>query len=370
MTSFLETHMSSDIENTLQTIDPMDFACRFFQARGAAMENGNDKTRVLMPGDLAQQLSVEELITISTAKGTNKPATGQQVYPVMFHTPLLDKIAAMAGVMLPFLAVNLQFDYIKTQGFDRLVQDQFELYKTKLETGKTGETKTRYMLLTCHFKARSDEIKEGLLDIAINRETGALVPDMVHALPYVPKQYSSGRNPGCTQEEIDKIRSLVNRYGPGLLEDRLSQFVKSMNRRFQRDAASLDTYYKALEDEMAASLQRSGISEDLVSDRKEKIAMIPRELAAKKKDLFKKYSIVLDFQPVAALDITSPCVTVFTRLLSGHRKQNMTLTYNPVTKKMDPAVCQSCGESTYSFGCCENMHLNCPSCIEKGCSLD
>jgi hypothetical protein len=56
-----------------------------------------------------------------------------------------------------------------------------------------------------------------------------------------------------------------------------------MNRRFARDAKSLDAYYHALAQEMAASLNRANVSEALKADRKEKIAMIPEELAAKKK---------------------------------------------------------------------------------------
>jgi hypothetical protein len=114
---------------------------------------------------------------------------------------------------------------------------------------------------------------------------------------------------------------------------------------------------------MRQNLNRSGLSQDLIRDREEKIAMIPAELAAKKKDLLNKYGIRIDFKPAAALYLTSACVTVFVRLISGRTNTDFSLTYNPVTKDMDPVACQSCGTGTYSIGLSPNLHINCPDCL-------
>ena len=158
-------------------------------------------------------------------------------------------------------------------------------------------------------------------------------------------------------------------HGPDAVEEMLSEFIKSMNRRFQRDALSLDQYYDALEKEMKESLMRTGISDKLIQERQAKIAMIPDELSAKKNDLLNKYSIKVSFTPVAALAVTTPCVKVFVTLVSGRQKKKMSMIYNPVTKLMDPMVCRSCNMSTYALGLCGNLHLNCAVCLEQGCSL-
>jgi len=127
--------------------------------------------------------------------------------------------------------------------------------------------------------------------------------------------------------------------------------------------------YDDLEKEMKESLLRTGISDKLIQERKAKIAMIPDEHAAKKKDLLNKYSIRVSFVPVATLAVRTPCVKVFATLVSGHQKSNGSMMYNPVTKQMDPMVCQSCGMSMYSLGLCKNMHLNCITCLNQGCTL-
>ena len=55
-----------------------------------------------------------------------------------------------------------------------------------------------------------------------------------------------------------------------------------MNRKFRRDVRNLEEYYRSLEQEMQQSLVRSGLSDQLVQDRRAKIALIPEELARKK----------------------------------------------------------------------------------------
>jgi hypothetical protein len=142
-----------------------------------------------------------------------------------------------------------------------------------------------------------------------------------------------------------------------------------MNRRFKRDALRLDEYYHALEKEMEESLTRTGISDKLIRERQAKIAMVPDELSAKKKDLLNKYSIKVSFTPVAALAVTTPCMKVFITLISGRQTKKVSMIYNPVTKQMDPMVCQSCGMSTYALGLCGKLHINCAACLEQGCSL-
>jgi hypothetical protein len=268
-----------------------------------------------------------------------------------------------------YLQADLKFTYIKTQRFESLIREQFEFLRSKIIVTGTGEIKTRYILLTSRFLAQSDEQKQGLLDFSINMDTGALAPGMHSMLFNAEKQFHTKTIQRYTKEEIARIHELVSRHGPEAVEQMLSKFIKSMNRRFQRDTLSLDQYYDALEKEMKESLMRTGISDKLIQERQAKIAMIPDELSAKKKDLLNKYSIKISFTPVAALAVTTPCVKVFVTLISGRQKKKMSMTYNPVTKQMDPMVCHSCGMSTYALGLCKNLHTNCAACLEQGCSL-
>ncbi|WP_020587197.1 hypothetical protein [Desulfobacter curvatus] len=344
-----------------EQIDAMDFACRFFKARGGEVEDQGLIRDILLPEAAAQTLGMDDFFRVGPEEVVEEGRS--KVHAVQLHTPLLDRMLTLAGKSAPFARAELKFDYIKTQGFARLIADRFQFYKSKVRVMKTGEARTRYLVLTCRYTAQSDEIKQGLVEICVNMDTGVVIPDMSQGLSHVQKEFSIKNAEGLNDKEIEAIRTVVSRYGQNLVKDRLASFVESMNRRFQRDTASLDAYYQALEKEMRQNLSRSGLSQELVREREEKIAMIPTELAAKKKDLLNKYGICIDFKPAAALYLTSACVTVFARLISGRNNTDFTLTYNPVTKDMDPVACQSCGAGTYGIGLSPDLNINCLNCL-------
>lgn len=347
-------------------LDLIQFAVRFLKDKGAVLESGNEVVDILLPGDLSAALDVEEYISMAKDAESVKKFGGQKCYSIQFQSPLLDKIVSMASSKPPFLQATLKFDYIKTQGFAHLIREQFEFYKSKITITDTARIKTRYILLTCKFLAQSDEQKQGLLDFSINLDTGALAPGMPRLIANVEKEYPIKDIQRYSKEDIRRIYELVRRYGPDAVEQELLEFVQSMNRRFKRDSMSLDEYYNALESEMKESLSRTGISDKLIQERNVKIDMIPDELAAKKNDLLNKYSIRISFVPVAALAVTTACVKVFAALVSGRKKINITMIYNPVTKQMDPMVCQSCGMSMFFLGLDKNMQLNCTACLKRG----
>ncbi len=353
-------------------LDLTRFALNFLEANGAALEENKKTTSVLLPEKLCDSLNVEEYILITPDDVVTLSETDseqeQNLHKIQFGSPLLDRIVFMAGSKPPILNVSLKFSYIKTQGFENLINEQFEFHKCKPKITGAGETTTQYIFLTCQFTAQSDEQKQGLIDFAFNTDTNAYVPDMLKMLTSIEKEYKLNAVSGYTKNQIKQIHNLVELYGYNAVSFKLENFIASMKRRFKRDNKSLDEYYKALEKEMRENLKRAGISNKLIKERKEKIAMLPQELATKKKDLLNKYSINIDFSPVAAMTVDTPCVKLFVTLIAGRKKHDITIIYNPGTKKADPIVCRSCGISTYSFGLCSNMHINCPNCLTKGCT--
>ena len=360
--------MNSDKTIAAKNPDLISFACRFLKNKGAVLESANALvTDALIPEELADALDVEEYISFSKDMENVKSFGGKNLYSIQFQSPFLDKIVSMAGSTTPFLQCELKFNYIKTQGFANLIREQFEFHKSKIKITGTGKVITRYALVTCMILAQSDEQKQGLFDFSFNIDTGAVIPDMSEMMTGIEKEFDTINVHRYSENQIRHIHELVSIYGPEAVEGEFDNFIHSMNRRFKRDSLSLDRYYEALKKEMEESLLRTGLSDKLIQERQSKIDMIPHELAAKKKDLLNKYSIKIGFTPIAALSITCPCVKVFASLISGHDKHEISMIYNPVTKRFDPMVCKSCGMSTYSIGVCRNMHLNCTACLNRGC---
>jgi hypothetical protein len=107
------------------------------------------------------------------------------------------------------------------------------------------------------------------------------------------------------------------------------------------------------------------VSIQWVQDRRAKIALIPEELARKKDDLFKKFSIRIAIVPCALMLVATPAVKVLLRVAVGRKQKAVSAFYNPVIKTMDPLVCEGRQGSGTRFGCCDQTHLLCPDCAGR-----
>ena len=342
----------------------LSFVCRFLEEKGALGELRENRVDLLLPSDLASALDLEEYISIvpgSTDETRDKKSGGKK-YPIHFGAPILDKICSIAGSNPPLTQLSLSFDYLKKGGYDALIANQFDFYKAKGTVAGVAEIKTHYAILTFKYLAQSDEQKEGLMDLAVNMETGAVVTGMVDNLAAVGKNYESHIALDYSRERIDRLLKLTRLYVAQGVEETLSDYKKSMARRFKRDVRRLREYYEALGKEMEDSLARSGVSPRLQEERRAKIAMIPDELAAKEQDILNKYSIRIKVSLAAVMAISTPAVKVFFNAVTGRQKKELSFIYNPVTKLMDPLVCDTCGQSMYRIAFSGGLELVCSHC--------
>jgi len=352
MKRFLLKTMNSDAGTSLA-----QFARRFFESSGAVIEEHSRGLDVLLPADVAESLDTPEYLHITTG------ADSRETFSLHYGSPFLEKIVDAACDTTPLVRCNLGFNYIKRQGFDRLIREQFAFSNVVGRVQNTAEVRTDYLLLTCKYMAQSDEQKEGLVVLTFNLETGAFVSEMDMMLGPVEKTFDvrSDQTP-LGDDRARAVLTWVRRQAGRVLEREIEPFQDSMNRRYQRDVTNLEEYYEDLSNEMENSLKRPGLSEQLVTDRREKIDLIPDELERKKEDLFKKYSIRVKLELCGGIWIHTPAAKVLYRVSFGKKQKQLPMVFNPVTKSMDPLVCDGCGDSTYNIGSCDNLHVLCPAC--------
>jgi hypothetical protein len=344
--------MSSDPNHDLAI-----FVQRFFASQGADLEKQGSRLDVLAPSELAARLGIPDFCSVSLGTETTDGIA------VHYGSQLLEKMADVACERIPLTIVRLGFHYIKSQGFDRLIQELFTIPEAVLQVQSTAAVQAEYLLLTCRYLAQSDEQKEGLLPLAFNLETGAPVDIYEVGLDVAEKEFVNADAGGMfSEQKLRQVLQWVQRRAPVILEAQSQSFRDSMNRRFRRDVVNLEEYYAELKQEMLAKAARPGISEQLIQERKDKIALIPEELQKKKDDLFKKYSIKIKLQLSAALLIRTPAVKIACRATVGRRQKNLAFLYNPIDKSIDPLVCCSCGDGTYQIRFSTDMQPLCPRC--------
>lgn len=363
--------MNSEREATgRSSAELADFIRRFLDRHGAAVEERDEGLDVLVPEPLLEPLGTPEFIRLEAETGPApvRPA-GASVRPTFsmgYGSEFLERVLRLACAEVPVLTCRLDFHYIKGQGFDALIQECFQFKGGLGRVDQWAKVLAHYMVLTCRYKAQSDEQKEGLCELPFNLETGAQVPGLASGLETASRRYN--QNASVPKELSEPLRmvfgGIQKAAGEAVLRE-TAGFEESMNRKLRRDAAHLEEYYRSLELEMRQSLERSGLSDQLVQDRRAKIALIPEELARKKEDLFKKYSIRIGIVPCAVLLVATPAVKVLLRVAIGKKQKAIAAFYNPVTKTMDPLVCEGCRGSATRLGFCDQAHMLCPDCAGR-----
>jgi len=343
------------------------FIQRFFDRHGAAVEANGPGLDILVPERLMDRLSVREFIRVQggpiPTAGPKAQAQPQQTYSIAYGSEFLERVLRLACGEVPVVSCRLEFNYLKSQGFDALIREcvQFKGGLSRVE--QWAKVVTHYLVLTCRYLAQSDEQKEGLFELGVHLETGAHVPAFSACLETAARCFSRGI------PESNRLAGQVQKFFPGLrnaaanvIRQETAAFLESMNRKFRRDVLNLQEYYASLEKEMRQSLDRSGLSEQRVQDRLAKIALIPEELARKRDDLFKKYGIRISAVPCAALLVSTPAVKVLLSVAIGKKQKSLSAFYNPVTKTLDPLVCEGCQSSSTRFSFCGETHLLCQDC--------
>lgn len=345
------------------------FVYQFLETHGAVLEENSKGFEALLPDNLSGLLETPEYIHINMGFGPDTPDTAPEsgpAYSINYGSHLLEKIVNAACAEVPLLACQLKFDYLKSAGFEKLINEQFSFFGAVGKVESTAKIKTEYIFLTCRYIAQSDEQKEGLVSLIFNLETGAFVPHMANMLSSAIRDYKTGGKTAVWgDKQIKKIMEWVRKQTKESIADDIGPFQESMTRRFRRDVANLEEYYAGLKEEMEKSLERPGLSDQLIKDRKEKIALLPDELGRKKDDLFKKYSIKVKIEPCSAMLISTPAIKILYKASIGRKRKNLSLIYNPVTKSVDPLVCQGCGRSATSLYFCDRLHLLCHACSDR-----
>ncbi len=338
------------------------FVSRFLETHGAVVENQYHTLDVLLPEHLAEQLATPEHIRI--CPGSNPETT--DTYGLQYGSPLLEKMVNAACATVPVIFCELSFEYLKSQGFDRLIQERFTFPNSVGRVMSQARVFTDYLFVTCWYLAQSDEQKMGLLRLIFNLETGASVPEMAEILGQVSKEYKIAGTPRhWTDEQMKRVIPWIEKQTKTILSEELDPFLASMTRRFRRDLANMEEYYASLAREMEQGLERAGLSEQLVSDRKAKIAQLPAELERKKDDLQKKYSVRIRLEPATIMVVRTPAMKIFYRASIGKQHRDISLMYNPVTKTFDPLLCQGCKGNMIRITFCDRLQALCPACRKK-----
>ena len=175
--------------------------------------------------------------------------------------------------------------------------ETFRLHTGKGTAVKHARAFCDYVVAVSSYLAQSDEQKMGLVQLVFNLKTGAMIDGMVEQMRHMAADEAGAADIVLTDAQVDRLTKILAGALNLVMPERIDSFLASMRRRLRRDIKNIGEYYESLRREMEHGLDRAGLSDQLITDRREKIAMLPEELTAKRNDLLKKYSVRVTIAP-------------------------------------------------------------------------
>jgi len=362
-----------------------DFVSEVLEMEGSAVEAVEpDGLEVLAPGPLRTAMGWPELVRLGF--GAELPAGATAVG---FEGDWLDRFGALLGDRGRWAERQFVLPGPPPRIHDpaRLLDHAIEFPNAVWRLQEVSAAWTRCLLLAFRYTAVSDEKREGLVWLAFNQGTGAVIDAFAPRLRsllaadaewQVPDpEVRRAAGPAWDASVLDgRVKPLIKHS----VRNEVEPFLRTMRRRLDRDRNRIHQYHSDLHllaQKKLATLAGSA-GEKAENDRKRemlRIAAIEREYAAKLGDLRHNYALRVSVEWVQGLELFVP-VQRFQVLVKRRKGERlMRLDWHPAVRLMEPPPSDwGLGIGRSRLVCDDQLHITdpagqspCPSCGRAWC---
>ena len=362
-----------------------DFVSEVLEMEGSAVEAVEpDGLEVLAPGPLRTAMGWPELVRLGF--GAELPAGATAVG---FEGDWLDRFGALLGDRGRWAERQFVLPGPPPRIHDpaRLLDHAIEFPNAVWRLQEVSAAWTRCLLLAFRYTAVSDEKREGLVWLAFNQGTGAVIDAFAPRLRsllaadaewQVPDpEVRRAAGPAWDASVLDgRVKPLIKHS----VRNEVEPFLRTMRRRLDRDRNRIHQYHSDLhllaQKKLAALAGSAG--EKAENDRKRemlRVAAIEREYAAKLGDLRHNYALRVSVEWVQGLELFVP-VQRFQVLVKRRKGERlMRLDWHPAVRLMEPPPSDwGLGIGRSRLVCDDQLHITdpagqspCPSCGRALC---
>lgn len=333
----------------------------------------HDTLEYLAPKNLIEALGIPELGKIAFTRHSSPEqapamkAAGQAVYASYDSdlTRLMREFISQKGVVCaaayPAGPINM----------DKCLNQISRTVYFSNATFRVREQQTRdviYDLVFFKYTAVSDDQQEGLVAVLRNTLNGCMSIVSKDVLPELFDQMSENGRVSSHGEDIEKSIRLARCAANIAVRKKTEDFVKSSEKRLNRDIQRISGYYAQLTEETQKMLNRvqtqAGAKEEQIKRLRGKHDAIDHEMKWKIQDMKSKYTLEVTVDPVVIVRVTAMCPVFWIDIRRRMETRPLALAFNPLLKQLDSIFCEACfnphGERLV---CDTRLHIICPECL-------
>lgn len=334
-----------------------DFTTALLSHSGALVEKVPDGLEVILPNDVANALDLPEhthLIFSTEGKGG---------IHLTYDSELFKKLGDLLGERGRFSVVNLPASPVRLDKLGERLSEKVILQNAVFDLERNEEGPLSYLLAYFRYTARSDERQEGISALLVNERNLSVRPFQTEGLDILEDTLEGPRE-GNDLVVSEAVLKALCQAQTERVKEALFDFIKSLERRLNRDVARVHRYYQSLFAEAMRIAAKKAASGEETEKAQRKIEAIETERKWKVQDLIAKYCLTVQMQPISFIRIETRAPVFWVALKRRKGRRSFPLTYNPVVKALDPLPCEGCFyPKRVSFVCDDRLHLVCPLCF-------
>ncbi len=311
---------------------------------GVAEYTSDKQLEVLLPRQVAKALAVAEEVSFATSTEI------ADSYFVSYNSEIFEKLEALLQNDGYVASFGVRYDgYLKTSGFEKMLLSTFTPQNGLIRFLEAKPALTPYVLFNLAYTAEADEKRLGLVSFWVNGLTGVRGVDVGDALLWSSDRYDLMEIEDIPDVDWQSLSQIAQTASHQYVEQELTLWRKSLNRKLQRDQNRIKNYYG----DIITEIKRKVVKKQLEDEAKEKelarIAATKVERERKLRDLQTRYGLKVKARVHSALVIWLQTIHLDCELVRKKHKRVVTAVWNPYTKILEPLRCQVTQNPVTSF---------------------
>lgn len=343
------------------------FVAQLLELEGAEVETVEpDGLEFLAPLPLQQTLKTGEFGRLGF--GVEVPDGAQRV---SFESDWIERLGLLLGDRGQVSRSILRPPITPVSNPERVLAHGLTLKNAVYRLTGVSPAWTRYLILTFHYSAFSDEKRDGIVSFVLNLSNGSTPDEFAGPLAGVANAVTGASD--SLRGNVDlpplwdaaRLDNAVRRALPPRVRRSVGPFLAGLQRRLERGLGRLFDYHNDLREESLRRLQKQ--TSDIGRERL-RVEAITREYQAKVADLQQKYAVRIALEWVQTQELIVPVQRfgVLVKRRKGERRLH--LDWNPIAKTIEPPPCEfSFAADTVRVVCDDALHLVSPG-AHKACA--
>lgn len=341
----------------------LSFTADLLSHRGAIVETSEDYIEALLPADMAEVLGMPEHAKLSFS------IEREGIPFISYDSEIFKNMGRLIGNKGRFYSAKIPPPSVRLEKVEDKLHDRITFNNAIFHLEKKGEKIISYLMGYFKYTAVADERQEGITASLINelnlsvRQCGREVLDMLDSVGEMP--FPGEPVESVERQEYKKVIESFYLAHREMTRESLKDFIRSLERRLNRDIQRVYEYYQTLIHETRQFIEKKALDGEEREKALNKIRAIETELEWKVQDIINKYSLNIRIEPISFIRIETVVPVFYLKIKRRKGEREFPLTYNPILKSLDSLPCESCFNPKRVYSVCdEKLHILCPQCFK------